>query len=156
MPHAIVGALACLAIALVAFLSAGAFAQSRSPAAPTTYHVAPGGSDGASGLPGAPWASLSKAWLVVRPGDVVIVADGTYDRASPPAELAGDPDRPITFRASRPGGARLDGLIFKGNAYLVFEGFRIDGDKGAVGVMSAGRGKPSHHLTFRQIACVAV
>jgi len=151
MPHAFLGAFARLAMVLAAFVCAGALAQPRPPAAPATYHVAPGGSDRASGQAGAPWATWAHAWLKVRPGDTVVVADGKYEQASPPAELAGEAGRPITFRASRPGGAQLEGLLFKGNAHLVIEGFRIDGKAGAVGVMSAGRDKPSHHLAFRQI-----
>lgn len=43
-----------------------------------TYHVAPQGSDGASGSQMTPWASISYAADQVTAGDTVLVGPGTY------------------------------------------------------------------------------
>jgi len=125
--------------------------EAATQAAGRTYHIAPSGSDANSGLPGSPWRTFSKAWSALLSGDELLVSDGSYADASPPAGKTGLPHRNITIRAANPGGAQLDGLLFRGNAHLSFVGFGIHGTSGAVGIRSHGAGRPSHHLTFQQI-----
>jgi parallel beta-helix repeat protein len=45
---------------------------------PATYYVSPAGSDASNGDISHPFATLSKAWLVVVPGDLIYVRGGTY------------------------------------------------------------------------------
>lgn len=116
-----------------------------------TFHVAPGGDDRASGFRDAPWATLRHAWSALQPGDVVVVADGSYGNGSPPPGLAGQPGREIVVRAATPGRARLDTIVFRGNSHLALEGFRIAGAERAVAILSQGKDRPSHHLALRQI-----
>jgi hypothetical protein len=45
-------------------------------------------------------------------------------------------------RAANPGKAVLKVMGFQGNAYITVSGFRVDGDKVAIGIGSNGTGKP--------------
>ena len=64
----------------------------------TTYYVAPGGNDAASGSSFAPWATLQHAVETIAPGDTILVRSGTYagcrirnsGTASAPKTLARD------------------------------------------------------------------
>ena len=47
-------------------------------AAPTTFYVAPGGSDSNPGTLAQPWATLQHAGETAAPGDTVLVRGGTY------------------------------------------------------------------------------
>jgi parallel beta-helix repeat protein len=101
------------------------------PAAAETYHVAPGGSDDATGLDGAPWATLQRAADAVAPGDTVIVAAGEYQGFY--LETSGEDGAPITFRAD--GEARItsdnpttpDGINLEGASFVRIEGFTVVG-----------------------------
>lgn len=125
-------------------------------ASAATYYVTVGGSDGstcaqAQSLATAK-ASLASAWGCLSAGDTLLVGDGSYADASPPADKAGMPGAPITVQAMNDGGARLTGgVAFRGNSYLRLTGFAIVGDGSAVDVVSNGTGKVSHHLEFRRI-----
>lgn len=134
-----------------AVLAATLSPQAASAAQATTYFISPKGSDSATGLAGAPLRTFARAWQKVISGDTIVVADGTYSDASPPPGKSGLLAHPITVRAENPGGAKLDLLAFRGNSNLAFVGFRIAGEQQAVGIVSDGPGKPSHHLTFQQI-----
>lgn len=145
-----------LAFALLSSQAPAAVKAATAARGSTTYFISPTGSDGASGLEDSPWRTFAKAWQSVVSGDTIMVGDGTYTDASPPAGKSGLASLPITVRAANPGRARLGALSFKGNAHLAFVGFRIEGDDYAVAVGSNGPGRPSNHLTFRQIgfSCV--
>jgi hypothetical protein len=60
-----------LAAAVLVIATAG-------PATAATWHVAPGGHDLNPGSPGAPFASIQRAINMADPGDLVLLADGTY------------------------------------------------------------------------------
>lgn len=109
------------------------------PAAAETFYVAESGSDANSGGLVAPFRTPEKAAAVVKPGDVVVVRNGTY-RASSTASnrvftirRAGLPDRWITFKAENVGRAVIDGggttpygiVIEKDVAYVRIEGFDV-------------------------------
>jgi parallel beta helix pectate lyase-like protein/uncharacterized protein DUF1565 len=92
--------------------------------------VAPGGSDSGHGTQRRPWRTLRRALRSPRPGDVVILAPGTYGKRGRTIriERSGTGDRPITIRAAagrtRPrirghvridaGHVRLQRLVFDG------------------------------------------
>src|SRR3954468_259925 len=46
--------------------------------ASSVHYVSPSGSDSGDGSELHPWASIQHADLLVRPGDTVVVGDGTY------------------------------------------------------------------------------
>ena len=145
----------CGAILACALPAGAATSGGADPASPTntgsTYFVATGGSDSASGFAGSPWRTFAKAWEHAISGDTIVVADGEYTAASPPPGKSGLLTRPISVRAANPSRARLDLLRFRGNSHLSFHGFRIAGDTEAVVISSNGPGKPSHHLAFHEI-----
>lgn len=113
-----------------------------------TYYVDVGGSDGASGTQGAPWATLQHAADVVTAGDVVIVRAGDY--AGFHLETSGTSDQPITFRGEANAVVNVDnsttpdGINLEGASYVVVEGFTV------TGVTRAGiRAVLCEHVTIR-------
>jgi len=74
-----------------------------------TYYVATTGSDDNTGTAERPFASLARAETVVEPGDTVVIEDGLHylGRRGLKIERAGEPDKPITYRARHPGRAVL-------------------------------------------------
>ncbi|HEY8505387.1 MAG TPA: FG-GAP-like repeat-containing protein [Gemmataceae bacterium] len=116
--------------------------------APSTYYVAPGGSDAADGSASAPWATLQRAADAVAAGDTVIVRAGTYAGFDLSAD--GTAAAPITFRAepgvvvNAPNPRTPDGINLEGADYVVVEGFTV------TGVPRAGiRSVINHHVTIR-------
>ncbi len=76
-----------------------------------TYYASPAGKgDGKS--PEAP-LSVANFWSLAKPADTLCLEDGDYHGAnsmiSPPGNLNGRPDRPITVRALNDGEVLLDG-----------------------------------------------
>jgi hypothetical protein len=69
------------------------------PAEAATYHVAPLGSDAASGAASAPFASIQKCADVAQPGDLCQVHAGTYRETVIPPR-SGTADAPIRFEAA--------------------------------------------------------
>ncbi|MBW2455498.1 MAG: right-handed parallel beta-helix repeat-containing protein, partial [Deltaproteobacteria bacterium] len=113
-----------------------------------TYHVDPGGSDGATGLSGAPWATLQHAADQVVAGDTVMVAAGTYVGFA--LTTGGTDGSPITFQAAEgvtvdtDNGSTPDGINVEGADYVVIEGFNL------VGLTRAGiRCALSNFVTIR-------
>jgi hypothetical protein len=101
-----------------------------------TYYVAPDGSDNNPGTSSEPFRTLQKSASVVRPGDTVIVKDGTYTVSSGSYVLntvsSGTADKLITFRAQNKYGAVIDGTQYSTYAgilidrdYTVIDGFEI-------------------------------
>lgn len=107
-----------------------------------TYYVDqdhPQASDDNAGTEEAPWKTINQAATVLRPGDTVLVKQGTYDVgasqgwASPAVGPvhAGTADAPITFQACP--GHRVTITTSGGQAaigsnrdYVVWEGFVVD------------------------------
>lgn len=121
-----------------------------------TYYISntninPNASDTNTGLINFPWRTFTKAWQVLQPGDALIVADGSYTNVSPPPEKSGLLNNSIIIQAANAGKVIFDVLLFRGNSYLTFVGFRINGTSAAVGITSNGTGKTSHDLVFQQI-----
>jgi len=90
----------------------------------TTYYVSTNGSDSNPGTSGSPFLTLGKAESVVTGGDVVMIADGTYNIGTPLSITHnGSVGNYITFKAVNPGNVILNGWISIDAGYRVFEGF---------------------------------
>lgn len=66
----------------------------------TEYHVSVDGDDKSAGTKLAPFRTIGKAALVVKPGDVVTVHKGIYREAVSPS-VPGLAGKPITFRSAQ-------------------------------------------------------
>lgn len=138
-------------VAVVAFV---AIAGLSTAASATEYYVAPGGSDGASGLaPGSAWATLQMAADTVGAGDTVHVADGSY--AGFDLRAPGTAADPIVFVAdgssaqiTADNGVTPDGINVETASYIVLDGFVVDGRTRA-GI----RVVLSDHVTVRNCSC---
>lgn len=76
---------------------------------PQTYHVAPDGDDSNDGLSAsAPLRTINHAANLVRPGDTVVVAPGTYPEQVR-LRATGTADRPIRFTGSSEGRTVVSG-----------------------------------------------
>ena len=83
-----------------------------------TYYVSPTGSDDDPGTADAPFQTIQHAAHVVKPGETVIVRDGTYSNPAAAGvgsklivlSRGGTADEWVTFQAEHPGGAVIDGL----------------------------------------------
>jgi hypothetical protein len=79
---------------------------------PTTgsfYYVSPNGLDSNPGAIVAPWATFNRAWQTLKPGDTLIVMDGTYYQTLQPNVRNGEPGKPITIKAMHDGQVIIDG-----------------------------------------------
>src|SRR5262245_5535564 len=91
-----------------------------------TYYVSPGGNDNAAGTEAQPWASIQKAANTMKPGDTVLVKNGTYKALK--ISLSGTASSRITYKAY-PGqapvisydGATGSGIIISGADYVVID-----------------------------------
>ena len=92
-----------------------------------------GGNDAADGLsPATAWATVAHAAGVVNPGDTVHVLDGSY--AGFDLRRPGAPGSPIVFHAegsnvriTADNGTTTDGINVENAAYVVIDGFIVDG-----------------------------
>ncbi len=103
------------------------------PGVAADYHVKYGGDDGADGLTlGTAWATLQHAADVAGPGDTVHVEDGSYQGFY--QSNSGTAGNPITFHAeganaqiTADNGTTPDGINVEGAAYVVIDGFVVNG-----------------------------
>jgi parallel beta-helix repeat protein len=72
------------------------------------YHVSPTGNDSAAGDAAHPFQTISRAAGWTRAGDTVLIAPGIY-RESVSFAHSGEPNKPITFAAEKPGTAIISG-----------------------------------------------
>jgi hypothetical protein len=73
-----------------------------------TYYVSTNGSDNNSGTSTLPWATFSKAISVLKPGDTLLVKDGTYYQALV-INVSGSANSYITIKAQNDGQVTIDG-----------------------------------------------
>ncbi len=106
-----------------------------------TYYVSPGGNDRNDGSSTAPFETIQKAADTVRPGDTVIVGDGTYRDSNNDGYIVyldrgGTSSAWVTFKSENKWGAVLDGqnnktrycwLNYKKADYVRIEDFEIKG-----------------------------
>ena len=121
------------------------------PAFPAEFHVAIGGSDADPGTVAQPWATLQHAADSVSAGDTVIVHPGAYDGFD--LRTPGLADAWIRFLAEpgvvidQPNAVTGDGVNVENSAYVLIEGFTVQGAPGAI--RNGFRAALSHHVTFR-------
>ncbi len=96
------------------------------------YYVAPSGSDGNNGSPGAPWLTIQKAANSVSAGKTVIVRSGTYVEKVT-ISAGGTQAAPIIFRADRTlgdvvvdGSGKYNSFAITGS-YVTLDGFKCTG-----------------------------
>ncbi len=87
-----------------------------------TWHVAPAGSDRASGQVDAPFATLDRAETAAEPGDEILLHTGRHHtgRGGFRARKAGEAGRPIILRAENPGSV----VLTTGETLAGFEPYR--------------------------------
>lgn len=100
----------------------------------TILYVSPTGSDSGDGSSAHPWATLQRADRFVRPGDTVMVQNGTYkgDITLASSGMAG---HPILYKAQNKWRAKLIGtgkgdgsaVVRLAGGYTTIEGFDISG-----------------------------
>ncbi len=121
---------------------------------PKTYYVSTRGNDSNSGLtPNTPFQTITKAAKVVRPGDTVNVAGGTYTE-NPDFRVAGTDLHAIRFIAngdvvvqSASDNAWLMTMYYAD--YYIFDGFHFTGRNVSAGVQSYGVYNYHSDVTFR-------
>lgn len=102
----------------------------------------PPGESQAIEIPVASAAQISAAMATAKPGDVLVMADGTWTNQAITFAGSGSSAAPITLRPQTPGGVRLNGtsrLTINGN-WLIVDGLRFDG-----GALSDGSDGCSNH-----------
>src|SRR3954471_1747512 len=114
----------------------GALAVAGASAAwATEYVVSPTGADSASGLAGAPWKTLQKAFDKVKAGDLVTVEDGTYAGFACDS-VSGTATSRITFLSRNRFGAKItsptagsaqDFVQLSSCAFVTVDGFEVSG-----------------------------
>lgn len=115
-PRAPRGQHALVVLALAALLLGCTPCHSRSSSvapeaiwleAPGTRFVSPGGDDAGPGTQQRPWRTIQAAVNRLEPGDVLVLADGTW-RESVHLSVSGTRERPVVIRARTPGAAVID------------------------------------------------
>jgi hypothetical protein len=114
-----------------------------------TYYVSTSGSDNQSGTSESQaWASFSHALGQLHPGDMLCIADGTYNQ-SLVITLSGTDSDPITIRALNDNQVTLENadtsVSISNSHFLTLEGITING--GRQGVYVTG----SKHITLRRV-----
>lgn len=135
----------CLGALFLCYLSStGVWAE--------TYFLGPTGQDGQSGLSAEEaWANFSQAWSQLRPGDTLILLDGTYFQPLEPNGHNGTSDAPITVRAQHDGMVTIDGQgssipVHLYRDYYVVEGIVARNGSHAVYFVSGS------HNTLRRVS----
>jgi hypothetical protein len=100
----------CAGLAIAALAAVSCIATATSAAAsPLTYYVSPTGSDTASGTSSTtPFQHIARCSAMMVAGDTCVLLPGTYHETVTPA-TSGSSTAPITYRASSPGAATIDG-----------------------------------------------
>ncbi|HEY7372513.1 MAG TPA: right-handed parallel beta-helix repeat-containing protein, partial [Polyangia bacterium] len=106
-----------------------------SPARAASYGVSPTGSDTASGMSGAPWRTIQRAFDTVKAGDVVTVEDGTYAGIACDG-VSGTAAARIVFKSRNRWGAKItsatsgsseDFVQLASCSYITIDGFEVSG-----------------------------
>jgi hypothetical protein len=100
----------------------------------SVYYVSTAGSDSSDGSAAHPFATIQQAGTVSRPGDTVIVLDGTY-KGDIVLASSGTSRHPITYKAQNKWQVRLAGtgigdgsaVIRVSGAHAIIQGFDVTG-----------------------------
>jgi hypothetical protein len=128
--------------AAAAALLSGCATRSAAANASDVLAVAPTGSDGNPCTEASPCRSFDRAYHVAKPGQVVIVAPGSYPEqkvtADPEKTLAAD----VVFRAVVRSAVTVGGLSVHGS-HITFQNMRVNGDWQTF--------HETHDVTFRRL-----
>jgi parallel beta-helix repeat protein len=121
-------------------------------AAGITYYVSPSGVDTNPGTPASPFREIRQALTVVAPGDLVLVADGSYKGFDVNA-VNGTAGRPITIQAQGKAAlvlATTDRSDNRDNIFITYSSYVIvDGFTSSNGPRSGMRIDNSNNVTAR-------
>lgn len=145
--------LAYTASAVLALMSATvrpAAAQSPSRA----WYVASDGNDGNTGTTTAPFRTITRGVMSLRPGDALIVGAGTYSEsfgngdAVIPGSVTITVSPPKTVTIKPPASRDADKLLLLTNPHIKVTGFILDGSNVTDEVVKVtwGRGGFAHHV----------
>jgi glucose/arabinose dehydrogenase len=123
------------------------------------YYVATNGDDANPGTLSAPFRSLGKGVSVLKPGDTLLLREGTYVGSSQLRNIpSGDSwDRPVTIKAYEKERAVIAAepkqtvIYFTGNKYIVIDGLVIDAKGGHDGIKITyyTGGRQAHHIRIQ-------
>lgn len=128
-----------------------------------TYYLSPSGSDSSACSQSAPCATLSKAFSVMKSGDTVYLADGTYAGSKNAINYSSKPPSGTssaytTVKAVNPGSAVIDGqgsvdLMSPYNSvtmsYVQFDGLQWVNSSSDIGTTgSSDTNRTVHHIKF--------
>ncbi len=74
------------------------------------YYLAPDGNDEGPGNRENPWRSIARANAALGPGDRAVFLPGVYAGSISPAR-SGEPGKPVTYLAEKPGSVRIEGTL---------------------------------------------
>jgi hypothetical protein len=130
----------------------------KPPGDPQTYYLSPSGTDNNSGKSEqTPWATFEHAWNYIKPGDTLILLDGTYYQSISPV-VDGQLGSPITIQAMNDGKAIIDGQFQRIPVSLVKDDYYvIEGIVARNGTNPGGNGNliwlaASDHNVLRRIS----
>ena len=118
-----------------------------------TYHVTTTGDDSNDGSESLPWRTISRGVSNLKPGDTVVVHDGTYNEAVD-IEASGADNAYIRIIGQgsvilNGEGVQRDGIVLRpGVSYLEIKGIHITGFLGSWGLALYGGNK---HIVLRSI-----
>jgi hypothetical protein len=119
--------------------------------APTKF-LSPSGSDSAACTQAAPCRTLAHADQVAKPGDVISVADGTYDGGV--LSASGTSSARITYVAQNHWGASIRSLLDVRGAYVDIRNFDVTGSSnGGVALNASYDRAIRNHIHNLPIAC---
>ena len=137
---------------------------SHEPVWASTYFLSPTGKNSNTGLvQGSPWKTFQYAVPKLRPGDMLVLLDGTYNASNSGylslSGVHGTPGQPITLKALNERKAHIqnDGrtVAVKGTncSYLKLEGIQASSrDNSAVGAYGGAMSfQDCHHLTLKRL-----
>jgi hypothetical protein len=125
--------------------------DNRYPMSSSVHYIGPKGNDTNEGSVSHPWATFQHADEVAKPGDTMIILDGTY-RGRVVLASSGTPDHPITYRARNKRRAKLVGtgsgvgsaVVGLNGGYIIIQDFDITGTD-ANGIILAYSGSIANH-----------
>jgi hypothetical protein len=120
------------------------------------YYVSPTGNDTTGdGSASAPWRTFAKAFTALKPGDAMVLMDGTYKESlALPTTLNGTDTSHIVIGAQHDGKALINGegtrvpIRVRGNDYIDIEG--VVAYNSSAGVIDVDAG--SSYDTFRRVS----
>jgi hypothetical protein len=124
-----------------------------------TVYVSTTGSPTGDGSAGDPYDTLNAALAVAQPGDMILLAAGTYAGGAFKANLKGNYVNPIVIAGDPGGGTIISGgtnaFQLSDPEYVVIQDLEITGQSGnGINIDDGGIGSyatPAHHIVIRNV-----